>query len=254
MYYVGEKDTTTDSGDGGSGSGGTSDDDDDDLGAELLPSTPYRVTPRMNVTETLTVRNYKNVENRVELTIDPRPVDACQYVSIREVTKGRVDDAGRIAVNTSGGFGDSGLVRIPPASEGSLTGSSSEIPVQLQIRMPDQTTFERVKNENGSLSCRLSATVDRGTVNDVVLEIEPKINPFAWVFDLIGQFTDALLQTFFTTQQTCFGENNTALLTNETADCPETAQETRRMPNRAGTLLILTILGIGLTVLIYLYR
>lgn len=219
---------------------------------------PYRVGFGVNATKTLPVRNYKNVENRVDLGFDPRPEDACQYFRIQEVTKGSVTDSGRISVDHSGGFGDTGLVRIPPASEGSLTGSSSEIPVPLQIRMPDEETFDRVKNENGTITCQLKATVTNGLVNDVVLKAKPMTNPFTGMFVTANQFltafVEALIDTFSATQQTCFGEDNTALLTNGTEQCPESAQQMKRMPTTAGwSVLIITMIGIAFTAA-YRYR
>jgi len=52
-YPVNESDTTTVD-NGGSGSGGTGGQQDDDLGAELLPSTPYLTGFDENVTRTMT--------------------------------------------------------------------------------------------------------------------------------------------------------------------------------------------------------
>jgi len=218
----------------------------------------------------MTVRNYKNTENTVDLSLDPRPVDTCQYFGVQSVTKGRVEDSGRIAVNSSGGFITSGLIRVPPASAG-LTGSSSEIPVRLRIAMPDESTFDRVKNANGTLSCRVTAKAAQGAVNDVVLKdtsplvrhlrrqgavndvvlkVQPQRNPFTGMFvrsnQLIQALIEALLDTFTTSEQTCFGENNTALLLNRTTECPESAQQSRQILTPAGWVALLTGVGIGI--------
>ena len=255
-YPVNESDTTTVD-NGGSGSGGTGGQQDDDLGAELLPSTPYLTGFDENVTRTMTVRNYKNTENTVDLSLDPRPVDTCQYFGVQSVTKGRVEDSGRIAVNSSGGFTTSGLIRVPPASAG-LTGSSSEIPVRLRIAMPDESTFDRVKNANGTLSCRVTAKAAQGAVNDVVLKVQPQRNPFTGMFvrsnQLIQALIEALLDTFTTSEQMCFGENNTALLLNRTTECPESAQQTRQIPTPAGWAALLTGVGIGVAGLYRYYN
>ena len=84
---------------------------------------------------------------------------------------------------------------------------------------------------------------------DCVVEVQPQRNPFTGVFvrgnQLIQALIEALLDTFTTSEQMCFGENNTALLLDHTTECPESAQQTHQIPTPAGWVALLTGVGIG---------
>jgi hypothetical protein len=234
FYEVGDGDTSSSGSTGGSGGGSQQ---NADLGAEVVPAEPYTVEFGSAVNASFDVRNYKNEQNTIELSVNPDRSNACAYVKLPATATGRVDDSGRIQINSSDVYGHEALIRVPPASAG-LTGSSSTIPVPVEITMPDEATYNRLQNENGSLVCRFSAKATKGDVNDLVVEVQPQRNPFTGMFvrgnQLIQALIEALLDTFATSEQMCFGESNTALLVNRSTECPESAQQTRQIPTPAG--------------------
>jgi hypothetical protein len=194
-YPVAESDTTTSNGGGGGGGGGGT---GDGIGGTVTVETtdPYELT--YNTTSKAPVTLRSTVPSATTVTVTPQPdvSNGCRYVEVRERVHVSTDDDGITNVTVSEVWSRSGQFTLPSATTG-LTGESISLGGDwLRLRIPSESTFNTLKNENNSLTCRFEATSTYGTAASFTVNIQPGFSTKRFVRRLLRQAGAAVEAVF----------------------------------------------------------